>query len=82
MSIEIRSFFDATTSTLTYVVFDPTTFDAVIIDPVWDFDITTGQLSTKTVDPVILFLQDRQLRPHFVMETHAHADHLSGSQLF
>lgn len=82
MSIKIQHFFDSTTSTLTYVVHDPKTLDAVIIDPVWDFDPSSGKLSTKSMDTVISYLKENNLHPHFILETHAHADHLSSSQLF
>lgn len=82
MAMEIRHFFDSVTSTLTYVVYDPKSLDAVIIDPVWDFDLATGTLSTKCIEPVLSLIQEKKLRPHFVLETHAHADHLSSSQIF
>ncbi len=79
--MQIKTFFDKRTSTLTYVVYDPETRDAVVIDPVHDFDAPSGSLWTESVDWVIRFLNDRQLRLHWVLETHAHADHLSGAQL-
>ncbi|WP_041577282.1 MBL fold metallo-hydrolase [Bdellovibrio bacteriovorus] len=82
MKLQIQHFFDAGTSTLTYVVFDQDTRDAVVIDPVWDFDAASGALSTQSMQPVIDFIKINNLRPHYVMETHAHADHLSSSQLF
>ncbi|MEK2687697.1 MBL fold metallo-hydrolase [Bdellovibrio sp. GT3] len=80
-NIQIQHFFDSATSTLTYVVHDPKTRDAVIIDPVWDYDPGSSKLSTGSMDKVISYLNELQLKPHFVMETHAHADHLSSSQL-
>jgi glyoxylase-like metal-dependent hydrolase (beta-lactamase superfamily II) len=82
MSAEIQHFFDPQSSTLTYVVFDPASGDAVVIDPVWDFDAASGNFSTKAFDAVLSFLQAQNLKPHFVLETHAHADHISSSQLF
>ncbi|WP_374079034.1 MBL fold metallo-hydrolase [Bdellovibrio bacteriovorus] len=82
MALQIQHFFDPGTSTLTYVVHDPKTLDAVVIDPVWDYDAASGKLSTKAMDPVIAYLKENKLNPHYVMETHAHADHLSSSQLF
>jgi len=78
--MEIQHFFDPATSTLTYVVHDPTTRDAVLIDPVLDFDPASGQTSTESVGRVGAFLRATGLRLHYVLETHAHADHLSGSQ--
>lgn len=82
MKLQIKHFFDSITSTLTYVVYDQDTQDAVVIDPVWDYDPASGKLSTKSMDPVVAFVKEMNLRPHYVMETHAHADHLSSSQLF
>jgi len=79
--MEIKSFFDTRTSTLTYVVWDPKTRDAVVIDPVMDYDPASSTTWTESVDQVIAFLNDRELKLHYVLETHAHADHLSGSQL-
>ena len=80
--IQIQHFFDPATSTLTYVVHDPKTLDAVIIDPVWDYDPAASKLTTKSMDLVMAYIKENNLTPHYVMETHAHADHLSSSQLF
>ncbi len=80
--IHIQHFFDSATFTLTYVVHDPLTLDAVIIDPVWDYDPATSKLSTQSMDQVVAYIKENKLQPHFVLETHAHADHLSSSQLF
>ncbi|KHD89300.1 MAG: hypothetical protein OM95_03990 [Bdellovibrio sp. ArHS] len=82
MDLQIKHFFDPGTFTLTYVAYDSQSKDAVVVDPVWDFDQATGKLSTKAMEPVVEFLQAQRLQPYFVLETHAHADHLSSSQLF
>lgn len=79
--MEIQSFFDPATSTLSYVVFDRAAGDAVVIDPVWDFDALRVTTSTQSIDAIDEFLRRHALRLHFVLETHAHADHLSGSRL-
>jgi glyoxylase-like metal-dependent hydrolase (beta-lactamase superfamily II) len=79
--MEIKTFFDERTSTLTYVVYDPSSFDAVVIDPVMDFDPAGGGISRQSVTKVVDFLNEHHLKLHYVLETHAHADHLSGSQL-
>jgi glyoxylase-like metal-dependent hydrolase (beta-lactamase superfamily II)/rhodanese-related sulfurtransferase len=78
--MEIQAFFDPDTSTLTYVVFDPASGDAVVIDPVLDYDVVASKTSTKSLEQVAAFARERELRIHYVLETHAHADHLSGSQ--
>lgn len=79
--MEVRAFFHEDTFTLTYVVYDPKTLDALVVDPVLDYDPKASQTSTTAVDEVIEFLKEKGLRLHYVLETHAHADHLSGSQV-
>jgi glyoxylase-like metal-dependent hydrolase (beta-lactamase superfamily II) len=78
--MNIETFFDPATFTLTYVVFDPETRDAVVIDPVLDYDVLASQTSTLSVARVEAFVKQKELKLHYVLETHAHADHLSGSQ--
>lgn len=78
--MQIKAFYDTRTFTLTYVVWDPHTRDALVIDPVLDFDPSAGKTWTESADAVIRFLNEHSLRLHYVLETHAHADHLSGSQ--
>lgn len=79
--MQIRTFYDKRTSTLTYVVYDPQTKDAIVLDPVLDYDPASSTTWSESVDEVIHFLNDNQLKLHWVLETHAHADHLSGSQM-
>jgi len=76
----IQHFYDPATFTLTYVVFDEATRDAVVIDPVLDFDPASGRTSTASIEAVEAFVRSSNLRLHVAFETHAHADHLSGSQ--
>lgn len=78
--MNIETFFDPVTFTLTYVVFDPKSRDAVVIDPVLDYDVLSSQTSTASLARVEAFLREKELKLHYVLETHAHADHLSGSQ--
>lgn len=78
--MNIESFHDPATSTLTYVVYDPSSRDAVVIDPVLDYDAVYSQTSTSSVGAVAALVEREGLRLHYVLETHAHADHLSGSQ--
>ncbi|MGN6106191.1 MAG: MBL fold metallo-hydrolase [Kofleriaceae bacterium] len=78
--MQIQPFFDPDTFTLTYIVFDLASRDAVVIDPVLDYDALASKTSTKSLELVAAFVRERELRVHYVLETHAHADHLSGSQ--
>jgi glyoxylase-like metal-dependent hydrolase (beta-lactamase superfamily II) len=79
--MHVHYFFDPETSTLTYVVYDEHTNDAVIIDPVLDFDQASGRIEDRSVEKVVTFIKEKGLKPHYILETHAHADHLSSSQL-
>ena len=79
--MHVEPFFDPSTFTLTYVVSDPATRDAVLIDPVLDYDAAAGTTTTASVDRVSEYIRREGLRLHYVLETHAHADHLSGSQI-
>lgn len=78
--MQIQTLFDPETYTLTYVVFDPKTRDAVVIDPVLDYDPLSSATSTHSLEALEAVLGSHELRLHYVLETHAHADHLSGSQ--
>lgn len=79
--IKIQHFFDAETSTLTYVVWDPNTRDGMVIDPVWNYDQASSTLTSKSSDIVTSFLKEEAIKLHWILETHAHADHVSGAQL-
>lgn len=78
---QIKEFFDTKTWTLTYVVWDEKTKDALVIDPVMDYDPASSKTSDESAKAVIDHLNQNQLKLHFILETHAHADHLSGSQI-
>lgn len=78
--MELQTFYDPPTGTLTYVAFDETTRDAVVIDPVLDYDPLASRLATTAVAEVASFVAQRELTLHWVLETHAHADHVSASQ--
>lgn len=77
----VQHFFDTRTHTLTFAVWDPETLDAVVVDPVLDYQPVGSKTFTESVDQVSAFIRDRGLRLRYALETHAHADHLSGSQL-
>lgn len=79
--MQIQTFFDARTWTLTHVVWDPSTLDAVIIDPVLDYEPASGRIWRESVDQVISFVEANNLKPRAVFETHAHADHLTAAQV-
>ncbi len=79
--MEIKAFFDKATSTLTYVAYDGASRDAVIIDPVLDFDSASGRMSRSSAEEVLAFVRATRLNVRMVLETHAHADHLSSSQI-
>ena len=79
--MDVQHFFDKDTSTLTYIVFDSETRDAVIIDPVLDYNLATGKVETHSFKIVTDYLAKHQLRPIYCLETHAHADHLSSAKI-
>jgi glyoxylase-like metal-dependent hydrolase (beta-lactamase superfamily II) len=76
---DITSFFDEATNTVTYLVGDPATREAAIIDPVLDFDNKSGKAGTHSADKVLAAAEARGFRITWVLETHVHADHLSGA---
>jgi glyoxylase-like metal-dependent hydrolase (beta-lactamase superfamily II) len=78
--MKIETFHDPATFTLTYVAYDPTSRDAVVIDPVLDYDPLSSSTSTASLERLDTFLRKEALKVHYTLETHAHADHLSGSQ--
>ena len=75
----IHAFFDEPTNTVSYLVADPETKRAAIIDPVLDYDHKSGQGSVKSVDAILAKAADEGFKIDWVFETHAHADHLSGA---
>jgi glyoxylase-like metal-dependent hydrolase (beta-lactamase superfamily II) len=76
---DVCSFFDAVTNTVSYVVGDPATGRAAIVDPVLDFDPVAGRTSTLSTDAVVACIQERGWTVDWILETHVHADHLSGA---
>lgn len=79
MKPDVQAFFDPATNTVSYLVSDPATGSAALIDPVLDFDPKAAKLSTRSADAMISAVEARGLRLLYVLETHAHADHLSAA---
>lgn len=76
---EVKAFFDEATFTVSYVVSDPASGRAAIIDPVLDFDPASGRTSTASADKVVAFVKENKLTIDWILETHVHADHISGA---
>ena len=79
MNLKIQHFFDTTTSTLSYIVWDADTLDAVIIDPVLDFDPVNLKFFEDSIGKLLSFVDGQHLNVHHVLETHIHADHITGA---
>jgi glyoxylase-like metal-dependent hydrolase (beta-lactamase superfamily II) len=80
MSLLIQAFFDSVTMTISYVIYDVDAQECAIIDPVLDFDNRSGCTNTHSADRIVDFIQHHNLHTRWILETHAHADHLSGAQ--
>ena len=76
---EVRAFFDDASNTVSYLVWDPKTRRAAIIDPVLDYDQATGNAGVQSADAIIAAADEQDLAIDWVLETHAHADHLSAA---
>lgn len=75
----IEAFFDEPTNTISYLVADPRTGDAAVIDPVLDFDLASGKADVRSADRILATASERGWRIVMTLETHAHADHLSAA---
>ena len=75
----IRAFFDEATNTFSYLVADPATRRAAVIDPVLDYDPKSGEVDIRSVEAILAAAAEADLTIEWSLETHAHADHLSGS---
>ena len=82
MKPEIEAFIDEPTNTVSYLLSDPDSGAAAIIDPVLNYDSAMAVVSTDSADAILDLAAEKQLKIEYVLETHAHADHLSaGSYL-
>ncbi|HVZ68166.1 MAG TPA: MBL fold metallo-hydrolase [Rhizomicrobium sp.] len=79
MSPDIKAFFDPATFTVSYLVADPVSRKAAVIDPVLDFDPKSGRTSTNSADAILADARRRGFEIEWILETHAHADHLSAA---
>ncbi|UXC20085.1 MBL fold metallo-hydrolase [Comamonas squillarum] len=79
-SFGVQAFFDEVTGTVSYVLHDVASREAAVIDPVWDFDAKSGRTSTASAQRIADYLDAERLTLRWVLETHAHADHLSAAQ--
>ena len=76
---DVKAFFDEDSHTISYVVQDPQTRHAAIIDSVLGFDYASGNLSYQLADQILAYIDDKQLVIDWLIETHVHADHLSAA---
>jgi len=75
----VKSFYHRDTNTWTHVVYCSVTKKAVIIDPVLDYNLNNAKTSTQSIDEIISYINHQELDLEFILETHAHADHLSSA---
>ena len=76
---EVKGFFDEATNTVSYVVKDPKSSACAVVDSVMDIDYAAGRISYQSADEIIRYIQDSGLKVEWLIETHAHADHLSAA---
>lgn len=76
---QVKAFFDEPTFTVSYVVSDAATRRAAIVDSVWNFDHASGRTSFESADQIVAYVQEQGLTVEWILETHAHADHLSAA---
>ena len=76
---EVEPFFDEPTNTISYIVKDPTSDACAVVDSVMDLDYAAGRISHDSADEIIARIKERGLKLEWIIETHAHADHLSAA---
>lgn len=80
MPVQVKTFFHKPSSTFSYVIADPDTRHAAVIDPALDYDAAAGRTGTASVDAIIAHVRAERLTLDWILETHAHADHLTAAQ--
>ena len=75
----IRAFFDEPTNTVSYLVWDPDTAKGAVVDPVLDFDLASGEADVRSAEAILAAAEEEGVTVDWVLETHAHADHLSAA---
>ncbi|MEZ6024408.1 MAG: MBL fold metallo-hydrolase [Hyphomonadaceae bacterium] len=76
---QVRAFFHEPTNTVSYLVWDPASKRAAIIDSVLDFDPKSGRTSTQAADALLAAVREAGVTVDWLLETHAHADHMSAA---
>lgn len=79
MNPQVQDFYDPATSTFSYVAYDHDGGQALVIDPVLDYEPASARTSTASADHLLAFVRERQLTVGWILETHAHADHLTAA---
>lgn len=79
MHVQVEGFFDPATATVSYVVYQSAGGACAIVDPVLDYDSRSARTSTSSADRIAAFVRQHDLQVQWLLETHVHADHLSGS---
>jgi glyoxylase-like metal-dependent hydrolase (beta-lactamase superfamily II) len=77
---EIKAFYEPVTHTISYVLRDPTTLACAIVDPVLDYEARSGRIFTESAAAIAEHVREQGLTVQWILETHAHADHLSAAQ--
>lgn len=80
MQVSVESFYDKATNTVSHVVVEPNGRHCAIIDAVLDYDQASGRTKTESAQSIIRHVRERNLTVDWILETHAHADHLSAAQ--
>ena len=78
-NIKLKTFYDPSTYTLTYLIYDEKSSNAVIIDPVLNYDAASSTTSKESIEELNNFIHENKLSPGLILETHAHADHITGA---